>query len=44
MARVKEMMAKKEIQTEWIKGKEQVVDCLTKVKASYESLRDLLHE
>ena len=43
-ARVKKMMAKKEIQTEWIKGKEQVADCLTKVGASSESLRDLLHE
>ena len=44
VARVKEMMAKKEIQTEWIKGREQVADCLTKVGASSESLRDLLHE
>ena len=26
VARVKEMMAKKEIQTEWIKGKEQVAN------------------
>ena len=32
VARVKEMMAKKEIHAEWIKGKEQVVDCLTKVE------------
>ena len=29
VARVKEMMAKKEIQTEWIKGREQVAGCLT---------------
>ena len=34
----------KEIQIVWIKEKEQVADCLTKVRASYESLRDLLHE
>ena len=32
VARVKEMMAKKEIQIECIKGKEQVADWLTKVK------------
>ena len=44
MARVKEMIAKKEIQSEWIKGKEQIADCLTKVGASSESLKDMLHE
>ena len=43
VTRVKEMMAK-EIQTEWIKEEEQVVDCLTKVGASFENLRNLLHE
>ena len=44
VARVKETMAKKEIETEWIKRKEQVADCLAKVEISSESLRDLLHE
>ena len=44
MARVKEMMAKKEIQTEWIKGRELVSSCLIKVGASSEGLKDLLHE
>ena len=44
VARLKEMIPNKEIQTELIKGKEQVADCLTKVAASSESLIDLLHE
>ena len=40
----KKMMAKKEIQTEWIKGKEQIADYQIKVGAFSESLRDLLHK
>ena len=44
VARVKEMISKKETQTEWIKGKEQVADYLTKVGAFPESFRDLLHD
>ena len=43
VSRMKEMITK-EIQTEWIKGKEQVADCLTKVGAFSESLREFLHE
>lgn len=42
VVRLKEMMAKKEIQTEWIRGREQVADCLTKMGASSEILIDLL--
>ena len=42
VAKVKEMMTKKGIQTEWIKGCEQISDCLTKVGASCEILSDLL--
>ena len=42
VAKVKKIIAKEEIQTEWIR--EQVADCLTKVGASSETLRDLLLE
>ena len=30
VAKVKERMVKKEIQSEWIRGREHVADCLTK--------------
>lgn len=44
VARLKEMKSRGEIQIEWIKGCDQVSDCLTKAGASSELLRDLLNQ
>ncbi|GAB1599998.1 hypothetical protein Ahia01_000277300 [Argonauta hians] len=38
VARVKEMIAKEEIQIQWIRRQEQIADCLTKMGASTEIL------
>ena len=43
VARLKDMKNKKEIHIEWIKGCDQVSDCLTKAGASLKLLRDLLN-
>ena len=42
VTRVKEMMMKKKIQTEWIRGWEQFANCLTKMGVSFDIRRDLL--
>ena len=43
VARLKEMRSEKEICIEWIRGSDQVSDCLTKAGASSEIPRDLLN-
>ena len=43
VARLKEMKNKKEIDIEWIRGCDQVSDCLTKAGASSGILRDFLN-
>ena len=43
IARIKEMMQRKEISVSWIKGTDQISDCLTKSGASSQSLLDILN-
>lgn len=43
IARIKEMMQRKEISVSWIRGTDQISDCLTKSGASSQSLLDVLN-
>ena len=44
IARIKEMIQNEEICVEWVKGNEQISDCLTKSGASSASLRECMHQ
>ena len=44
ISRIKEMKNNNEIEIHWIRGREQVSDCLTKAGASTEILRNILHQ
>ena len=43
IARIKEMIVLNEINVSWVKGCDQISDCLTKSGASTQSLLDILN-
>ena len=42
IARLKEMISNNEVSLHWVKGQDQLSDCLTKAGASSAALRDIL--
>ena len=44
IARLRQMEEKQEICVEWVEGKNQLADCLTKAGASSHNLTDVLEE